>query len=204
MNIAEYDMQCVDIFDVGNDTIDRMNSLSSYSIEDTHSNKMVNIIEGLKRSVDRFHSYSNIGYFKKLFTSAIEIEANIKIAHVEFETLLKSGNVVSVQLKNQYASFGKLYKDLKETTEQFNEDIKLVEEYINSDEASAADIQRLMRRRDDLISAQILSNQTAMQYDLCKNNVGILMDKFSSIEKVLKPALEQNMKFSKSEFKNVF
>lgn len=204
MNIAEYDMQCVDIFDVGNDTIDRMNSLSSYSIEDTHSNKMVNIIEGLKRSVDRFHSYSNIGYFKKLFTSAIEIEANIKIAHVEFETLLKSGNVVSVMLKNQYASFGKLYKDLKETTEQFNEDIKLVEEYINSDEASASDIQRLMRRRDDLISAQILSNQTAMQYDLCKNNVGILMDKFSSIEKVLKPALEQNMKFSKSEFKNVF
>ena len=197
-------MSTIDIFVVGNDTIDRMNSLSGYSIEDTHSNKMVNVIEGLKRSVDRFHDYSNIGYFRKMFTSAIEIEANIKIAHVEFETLLKNGASVFDQLKHQYSSFGRLYKDLKDTTEQFNEDIRLIEEYMKSEDASAADIQRLMRRRDDLISAQILSNQTAMQFDLCKNNVGILMDKFSSIEKVLKPALEQNMKFSKSEFKNVF
>jgi hypothetical protein len=59
-------MSNIDIFIVGNDTIDKMNELSSsVSLEDTNSAKMVSIISGLKTSVDRFHTYSNIGTIKK-------------------------------------------------------------------------------------------------------------------------------------------
>ena len=86
-------MSNIDIFIVGNDTIDKMNELSSsVSLEDTNSSEMASIISRLKTSVDRFHTYSNIGTIKKIFTftSDIEIEANIKIAHIEFESLLKN------------------------------------------------------------------------------------------------------------------
>ena len=50
----------------------------------------------------------------------------------------------------------------------------------------------------------ILAKTNAIQYDLCKANIGILIDKFISIEKVLRPALEQNVKFSKSQFNRIF
>ena len=196
-----------DVFVIGNDTIDKMNDLtSSISLEDTNSNKMVSIISKLKKSVDRFHSYSNIGTLKKIFTftTDIEIEANIKISHIEFENLLKNGSFILNQLQNQYDSFDNLYVDLKGIYDKFTSDILLIEDYIRSNELSTYETQRLIRRKDDLLSAQILANTNAIQYDLCKANIGILIDKFISIEKVLRPALEQNIKFSKSNFNRLF
>lgn len=194
-------MTHADIFIVGNDTIDAMNTLTTKVRESSDSAKMVSVINGLKKSVDRFHSYSNIGFFKKMFTTNIEIEANIKIAHIEFETLLKNGSNIYSQLKSQYESFDMLYRELEEVHNKFNDDIEFIENYLATSNPSQSDIQRLIRRKEDLISAQLLAKTTAMQYDLCKNNIGILMDKFNSIEKVLKPALEQNIKFSKKEIK---
>ena len=70
--------------------------------------------------------------------------------------------------------------------------------------ADAYEAQRLVRKKNDILSAQILAKTNAIQYDLCKANIGILIDKFISIEKVLRPALEQNVKFSKSQFNRIF
>ena len=200
-------MSNIDIFIVGNDTIDKMNELSSsVSLEDTNSAKMVSIISGLKKSVDRFHTYSNIGTIKKIFTftSDIEIEANIKIAHIEFESLLKNGSFILSQLQNQYDSFDTLYIDLKKIYDTFTSDILLIEDFMRDNELSTYEAQRLVRKKNDILSAQILAKTNAIQYDLCKANIGILIDKFISIEKVLRPALEQNIKFSKSNFNRIF
>ena len=200
-------MSNIDIFIVGNDTIDKMNELSSsVSLEDTNSAKMVSIISGLKKSVDRFHTYSNIGTIKKIFTftSDIEIEANIKIAHIEFESLLKNGSFILSQLQNQYDSFDTLYIDLKKIYDTFTSDILLIEDFMRDNELSTYEAQRLVRKKNDILSAQILAKTNAIQYDLCKANIGILIDKFISIEKVLRPALEQNVKFSKSQFNRIF
>ncbi len=200
-------MSNIDVFIIGNDTIDKMNELSSsVSLEDTNSAKMVSIISGLKKSVDRFHTYSNIGIIKKIFTftTDIEIEANIKIAHIEFETLLKNGSFILSQLQNQYDSFDTLYIDLKKIYDTFTSDILLIEDFMRDNELSTYEAQRLVRKKDDLLSAQILAKTNAIQYDLCKANIGILIDKFISIEKVLRPALEQNIKFSKSNFNRIF
>ena len=200
-------MSNIDIFIVGNDTIDKMNELSSsVSLEDTNSSEMASIISRLKTSVDRFHTYSNIGTIKKIFTftSDIEIEANIKIARIEFESLLKNGSVVLSRLQNQYNSFDVLYIDLKKIYDTFTSDILLIEDFMRDNELSTYEAQRLVRKKNDILSAQILAKTNAIQYDLCKANIGILIDKFISIEKVLRPALEQNVKFSKSQFNRIF
>ena len=200
-------MSNIDIFIVGNDTIDKMNELSSsVSLEYTNSSEMASIISRLKTSVDRFHTYSNIGTIKKIFTftSDIEIEANIKIAHIEFESLLKNGSVVLSRLQNQYNSFDALYIDLKKIYDTFTSDILLIEDFMRDNELSTYEAQRLVRKKNDILSAQILAKTNAIQYDLCKANIGILIDKFISIEKVLRPALEQNVKFSKSQFNRIF
>jgi hypothetical protein len=200
-------MSNIDIFIVGNDTIDKMNELSSsVSLEDTNSSEMASIISRLKTSVDRFHTYSNIGTIKKIFTftTDIEIEANIKIAHIEFETLLKDGSFILSQLQNQYDSFDALYIDLKKIYDTFTSDILLIEDFMRDNELSTYEAQRLVRKKNDILSAQILAKTNAIQYDLCKANIGILIDKFISIEKVLQPALEQNVKFSKSQFNRIF
>ena len=200
-------MSNIDIFIVGNDTIDKMNELSSsVSLEDTNSSEMASIISRLKTSVDRFHTYSNIGTIKKIFTftSDIEIEANIKIAHIEFESLLKNGSFILSQLQNQYDSFDTLYIDLKKIYDTFTSDILLIEDFMRDNELSTYEAQRLVRKKNDILSAQILAKTNAIQYDLCKANIGILIDKFISIEKVLRPALEQNVKFSKSQFNRIF
>ena len=200
-------MSNIDIFIVGNDTIDKMNELSSsVSLEDTNSSEMASIISRLKTSVDRFHTYSNIGTIKKIFTftSDIEIEANIKIAHIEFESLLKNGSVVLSRLQNQYNLFDTLYIDLKKIYDTFTSDILLIEDFMRDNELSTYEAQRLVRKKNDILSAQILAKTNAIQYDLCKVNIGILIDKFISIEKVLRPALEQNVKFSKSQFNRIF
>ena len=74
---------------------------------------------------------------------------------------------------------------------------------MNDTQYSDSDRQRLIRRRNDLVSAQLLAQTTAMQYELSKNNIGILVDKFNAIGNVLKPALEMNMKITSNDFKNI-
>ena len=153
-------MSSIDIFIVGNDTIDKMNELSSsVSLEDTNSSEMVSIISGLKKSVDRFHTYSNIGIIKKIFTftSDIEIEANIKIAHIEFESLLKNGSFILSQLQNQYDSFDTLYIDLKKIYDTFTSDILLIEDFMRDNELSTYEAQRLVRKKNDFLCVGVLA-----------------------------------------------
>ena len=75
---------------------------------------------------------------------------------------------------------------------------------MQDDQYSDSDKQRLLRRKNDLLAAQTLSSTTAMQYELAKNNIGILIDKFTAIEKILKPAIEMNMKINNDEFNKVY
>jgi hypothetical protein len=108
------------------------------------------------------------------------------------------------RLQNQYNLFDALYIDLKKIYDTFTSDILLIEDFMRDNELSTYEAQRLVRKKNDILSAQILAKTNAIQYDLCKANIGILIDKFISIEKVLRPALEQNVKFSKSNFNRIF
>lgn len=190
------------IFAVGVKTIDKMNNIS-IEITNDNSERLSLVINGLKSSIEKYKKYSTIGWWGKLFTSDIEIQANITIAVIDFENLLEKGDKLVIQLHEQYNTFNALYKNLKTLHDNFNDDIALVDTYLNDTQYSDSDRQRLIRRRNDLVSAQLLAQTTAMQYELSKNNIGILVDKFNAIGNVLKPALEMNMKITSNDFKNI-
>lgn len=190
------------IFAVGTATIDSMNKIT-IEISNDESDQLAKVITGLKSSVERYKKFSQVGFFGKIFTSDIEIQANITIAVIDFENLLDKGANIITSLNSQYNGFTSLYDDLKNIHDQFDRDIIQCDTYLESDDVSQSDKQRLVRRKNDLISAQLLAKTTAMQYELAKNNIGILVDKFTAIEQVLKPAIDMNMKISNTEFKSI-
>lgn len=201
---AEIDMDTnTGIFAVGVTTIDKMNTITM-EITSDNLERMSSVIVNLKSAVEKYKKYSTIGFWGKIFKSDIEIKANITIAVIDFENLLDKGSNLVTVLSNQYESFAKLYDSLKDLHTQFDEDIKLLESYMQDDQYSDSDKQRLLRRKNDLLAAQTLSRTTAMQYELAKNNIGILIDKFTAIEKILKPAIEMNMKINNDEFNKVY
>lgn len=188
----------VNVFEIGNDTIEEMKSMSSdQSNENLES--MAKVINGLKSSVEKYHKYSTIGFWGKLFTSDLEIKANITIAMINFESNLEKGSVFLNRLKTQYEQFDNLYHRLEQINQKFSDDIEKIDSIINEMEAGSVDQQRLMRKKNDLISAQVLAHHTAQQHALSKNNVSILIDKFMSIENILKPIITQNIKLSNSD-----
>lgn len=190
------------IFAVGTATIDSMNKIT-IEISNDGSDRLAKVITGLKSSVERYKKFSQVGFFGKMFTSDIEIQANITIAVIDFENLLDKGANIITSLNSQYNGFTSLYDDLKNIHDQFDQDIIQCDTYLESADVSQSDKQRLVRRKNDLISAQLLAKTTAMQYELAKNNIGILVDKFTAIEQVLKPAIDMNMKISTTEFKSI-
>ena len=70
-----------------------------------------------------------------------------KIAHVEFESLLKNGSVVLSRLQNQYNLFDTLYIDLKKIYDTFTSDILLIEDFMRDNELSTYEAQRLVRKK---------------------------------------------------------
>ena len=190
------------IFAVGVKTIDKMNTISM-EISNEDAEQMSNVIMGLKNSVEKYKKYANIGWWGKIFTSALEVQTNMTIAVLDFENLMKKGDALTKSLSSQYDAFYSLHADLKNLHDQFDADIQLLDGYLKDDQYSDSDKQRLLRRRNDLLAAQTLSTTTAMQYEMAKNNIGILIDKFIAIEKILKPAIEMNMKLDSSQFNSI-
>lgn len=186
-------------FDIGTDTIKEMNSISA-SIDNVYGEQMSRVISNLKTSADRFKKYSTMGVIGKMLNSSLEIEANITISVMNFETYLNKGANISEHLERQYKMYGEMYTRLNQIHDKFENDITTIEDLIVNSGASDSDIQRLVRKKNDLISAQTLCNVTSIQYDLSKENTAILIDKFRSIEQVLKPAISQNLKIGSSDF----
>ena len=56
---------------------------------------------------------------------------------------------------------------------------------------------RLLRRKTDLTSAQLLCANSAAQFELSMSNASTLIDKFNTIEQILKPVITQNIQLTK-------
>lgn len=199
--IIDMDMN-TGIFAIGVKTIDKMNTITM-TVSNEDAEQMTKVILSLKGAVDKYKKYSSISWIGKIFTSALEVQANMTIAVLDFQNLMEKGGNLTVKLSKQYDSFYKLHEDLKELNENFNNDIINIDDILKDPSYSDSDKQRLLRRRNDLLAAQTLARTTALQYELAKNNIGILIDKFTAIEKILKPAIEMNMKLDDGQLNSV-
>ncbi len=192
----------INIFEIGESNIAEMNKLSS-KLDNVDGEQMANVITTLGTSIKKYKKYSTIGFFGKMFNSDLEIQANITIALLNFETALDRGDNLVSSLQKQYDNYRQLHQDLSGIYQKFNDDITSIDGIISSGEISELDQQRMIRKKNDLITAQLLCQTTSAQYELSKENIAILIDKFKSIEQILKPAVSQNLKLGKDEFNSV-
>lgn len=187
------------IFNAGNKAIDRMNSIS-LEIDSTNTGRMVNVINSMKRSLDRYREYSDIGFFGRMFKNDLEIKANLTISIINLDIALNDGTSVLKSLHHQYEVLNSFRDSIDMIFNELEEDIQHIDSIVNDLELDGSTKARLLRKRDDLLSAQILSKNNALQFELAKNNISILIEKFNSIEKILAPAIRQSMQLKKSEF----
>lgn len=192
-----------ELFQSGNDQIKQMNRIvSDDSVSNSTMAAMGNVIVSLKSSIERYKKYSTIGPIKKMFTSDIEINARIIIAQYEFEKYLTQGATISQTLQNQVEQCDTMYRDLEGIQRSFSIAIQQIDDNISKFN-SRHEYDRLLRKRDDILSAQIMCQNTAVQCKLLQNNINILIDRFHSIEMILKPAIEMNMKLSSNILKSL-
>ena len=112
----------VNIYEIGNDTINAMKK-ASLDIDTNNINDMSKVINNLKSSVEKYHKYSNIGFFGGIFYSEIEIKANITIAMINFESNLEKGETVLKNLENQFYHIQDLHDNLQKINSQFEQDL---------------------------------------------------------------------------------
>lgn len=178
------------VFSIGKTTLAEM-SHSTKILSDEAVNNMSAVIMNLKDSLDRYRKFSTIGFFGKMFTSKLEIKANITISLIQFEMNLEKGSNYQDRLQVQYESFKQLKNKASNIVSKFNDDLDQLDQLLATPN-HGYDIQRIVNRRNDLVAAQLLMINTAAQYDLAITNINILIDKFDSIEQILKPLIEQN------------
>ena len=118
-----------------------------------------------------------------------------------FENALEKGDKIRKRLIEQYSLFENCSVDLKKIYDEFNDRIKEIGDLLNNNTVDHNDANRLIRRKNDLISAQLLSANSSAQFELSKANVATLIDKFESIEKILKPVISQNIQLSKEMYR---
>lgn len=184
------------MFTIGNDTINKMNCIK-VEIQTNDIDQMSRVIGTLKSSIDRYKKFSNVGFFKKMFSSKLEIQANITISVINFESALDSGHSVRERLQKQYDSFEKSSIQLKNIFDEFSKNLEELNTYIERTDIDHHAKERLLRRKNDLMAAQILCSNSAAQFELSMSNIITLIDKFTTIEKILKPVITQNMQLTK-------
>lgn len=184
------------MFTIGNDTIEKMNSIK-VEIKTDNLDQMSKIIGILKSSIDRYKKFSNPGFFRKLFSNKLEIQANVTISIINFENSLDNGDEIRKKLQNQYDSFQNSVDQLKNIFNEFTKNLEELNEYIENKEISIHERDRLLRRKTDLAAAQLLCANSAAQFELSMSNTITLIDKFTTIEQILKPVITQNMQLTK-------
>lgn len=184
------------MFTIGKDTIEKMNSIK-VEIKTDNLDQMSKVINNLKSSIERYKKFSNPGFFRKLFSNKLEIQANITISIINFENSLDNGAEIRKKLQNQYDSFQESMNQLKNIFDEFSKNIDELNSYIENHEISAHERDRLIRRKNDLTSAQLLCANSAAQFELSMSNTSTLLDKFNTIEQILKPVITQNMQLTK-------
>ena len=188
-----------EIYYIGDDTIARMNKIVKTS--SNFDNEMGDVIIRLRNAIDRYKKYSNINWWLRLWYSELEIRAKVSISMIEFDSLLKKGKLIQTNLLKQYQVFEDSRNQLISLNEMFNDDIALIQDYVKDRTVTEAEYERLNRRINDLIAAQTLCHTTSLQYDLAKNNIGMLVDKFNSIYNVLAPAMQMNTQLNVNTLK---
>lgn len=184
------------MFTIGNETIEKMN-LIKVEIKTDNLDQMSKIIGTLKSSIDRYKKFSNLGFFRRMFSNKLEIQANITISIINFENSLDSGHDIRNKLQKQYDSFQNSVDQLKNIFNEFTKNLEELNDYIENKEISIHERDRLLRRKTDLSAAQLLCANSAAQFELSMSNTITLIDKFTTIEQILKPVITQNMQLTK-------
>lgn len=184
------------MFTIGNETIEKMN-LIKVEIKTDNLDQMSKIIGTLKSSIDRYKKFSNLGFFRRMFSNKLEIQANITISIINFENSLDSGHDIRNKLQKQYDSFQNSVDQLKNIFNEFSQNLEELNDYIENKEISIHERDRLLRRKTDLAAAQLLCANSAAQFELSMSNTITLIDKFTTIEQILKPVITQNMQLTK-------
>lgn len=190
-----------DIEFIGNKNISQLSDIT-IDLPTEDINKMSSVLENIKKSVDRYKKYSNIGFFGKLFTRDIIIKAQLSISIINIELALKNGINIKKILIDQYNNLCVAQESINSI--DISSDIDMIDEYIKNNGSSSNDSARLLRRRNDLESAKLLMHNNLMQFELAKNNILMLIDSFNTIENILGPALKQSSSLDKNIINSLY
>lgn len=186
MNISELSNYCCDL-------IQRSNKTTSYVI-DVNTKSMAHSIDLVLNGSQLLKDYSEIGFFRKLFLSDIEISANKKIAIMDIESGINKCEVESKKLEKIIEELKSQIDRISNIQKEIESDIPMIEQYIVAHKDSY-DIGRISNHLNDIHSLVLMNDMSIKQTQLSISNSQILIDKFKSIKSVLLPSLSVNINF---------
>lgn len=186
MNISELSNYCCDL-------IKRSNKTTSYVI-DVNTKSMAQSIDLVLTGSRLLKEYSDIGFFRKLFLSEIEISANKKIAMMDIESGIDKCEIESEKLEKVIEELKTQIDHISRIQEEIQSDIPMIEQYILAHKESY-DIGRISNHLNDIHSLVLMNDMSIKQTQLSITNSQTLIDKFKSIKSVLLPSLSANINF---------
>lgn len=182
------------IFDEMYDTLKNIQENTKFENIDSHL-KMANVINDVNSNLKRYKRYSNPNFFQRLTTNESIANANLILCEYEFNRFLSRGNDLKIKVLADVKKMEATIASCHETIESF----ETMKEQLENMSTSDNQYNRIDRKMDDLNSAIIMTSNTIAQLKLTISNIYIIYDKFMTIDKILRPLLEQNIKLSKND-----
>lgn len=157
---------------------------------------MSNLISNLSKVLKRYKKYSGIGWFGRIFTNDTIINANLVLCQYEFKSTMIKGVVLKKNIDADITALKQMIDECGEIGVKFKETYDRLELMLNDSSIGEYQKNRVSRKMNDILSAIILVENNIAQISLIMNNIYAINDKYESIDSILRPALERNIKLS--------
>lgn len=188
-----------EVFELINVNLDDINSKTK-KLDSINSHiGMSQLITNLGRVLTRYKKYSEIGWFGRLFTSDTIINANIVLCQFDFKLSMNKGIIIKKNIDSDIDTLNQMIAECVEIGGKFKEAYNQLESMLNDVNIGEYQKNRIHRKLNDILSASILVDNNIAQIQLIMNGIYAITDKYQSIDSILRPALERNIKLSGSE-----
>lgn len=188
-----------EVFDLINVNLDLINSKSK-KLDSINSHiGMSNLISNLSNVLNRYKKYSDIGWFGRLFTNDTIINANIVLCQFEFKSTMNKGVVIKKNIDKDIESLNQMIVECANIGTKFQATYDDLQLMLDDENIGEYQKNRVSRKMNDILSAIILVENNVAQIQLIMNNIYAINDKYESIDNILRPALERNVKLSCGE-----
>lgn len=193
------DAMIEEVFGLINTNLNVVNSKTT-KLDSINSHvSMSNLIHNLSNVLTRYKKYSEIGWFGRLFTNETIINANIVLCQFEFKSTMNKGVAIKNNIDRDIAALNEMIEECLHIKNVFQESYDKLEALMNDENTGEYEKNRISRKLNDVLSAMVLVENNIAQIKLVVSNIYAINDKYESIDSILRPALERNIKLSKGD-----